>query len=259
MLPPQALRNGTATAELTSQGTTSWSAVGKIYPDRMQMEFEGASFPMRGLPESDCVHGISIAKRLLVRLMKTPLILMPKTMLSILSELSWMAVSQHAPARHLSCPMSLEVERVLVVATLDARLSEAYAQVFEFDTAYRFRLHDIARVMTEQDREKTPIRELLRCLSVVASRETTHPQMRKKAKLARFAILAMCLYPSARTSLRLAIRSADLDILRGDEADWYWGMMREDYDFDGKIHAERVETLLKMGYTVPKGTVISKQ
>jgi hypothetical protein len=108
------------------------------------------------------------------------------------------------------------------------------AMIFEFDTAYRYRVQDLAGELNAANFEKKPFRELLRIFSIVSRRERSGGINWNKWFL--FAIpcgLILVFKPRIKQAVVQLFRAIDWEKVRLDETDWYFVCAKVDYDYGG--------------------------
>src|SRR3990167_1658079 len=105
--------------------------------------------------------------------------------------------------------------------------------IFEYDSAYRIRIQDIADETTVAKLHLNPRRELLRLLDIFKQREPKATLQGKFITLVRLLTFAL-LHPRIKKAFRHALLKIDLKKLQPDEADKYFVMGLDGYDFFGE-------------------------
>lgn len=126
-------------------------------------------------------------------------------------------------------------------------LRDLICMILEFDNAYRFRAQDIASEIDKQNLQKNPVKELLRLIDVLASREKTI-EIKDTWKLIKLFVSLYLRFDRKMlkliqgTLLDLNIENAKLSI----EDKWYC-IPREDYSFGFILNQdEECKKLLKL-------------
>lgn len=128
------------------------------------------------------------------------------------------------------------------------KTAEIIGMLFEYDNAYRFRLHD---VMNEANKEAFLTdfpKEIKRLLQLMAVRENLNEKRNWNDVTNKFEtggkILKVLWYiPFLRKSLKRAIESMDFNNWKLDEADIYHTLLFSDYNVQGKTLDERVKIM----------------
>lgn len=131
-----------------------------------------------------------------------------------------------------------------VPADIAKKTGEIIGLMFEYDNAYRFRLHDILNDTTKEQLKENLPKEIQRLLEIEQSREMIKvndmtDKFRSGAKVLEYAWKI----PSLRKTIRKAIDSIDFDRIKMDEADIYHTCLYGDYNVRGKTLEERLKIL----------------
>jgi len=106
----------------------------------------------------------------------------------------------------------------------------------DFDTAYRFQSQD---GLSNLDKRNDPVKELERILDIMANRYTDY--VSDKIRAFKKFIPLIRLSPLLKRVLNNFFQELDIEKIKPDEADWYFGLRRERYNFGGLTLEERLK------------------
>ena len=219
--------------------------------------YRGAEFPMKGLSDRDTIFRIDILKALFIGIFSIrPNI---NSLLDIFNRIGNKVLDEKLLINDYMTSICQELEKMISIFLISYGVKDdiahytarIFAHLIEYDNAYRLRLVDI---MSESDREmliKKPRIEIKRLLSIIISREITHPSLKKKFKRVIYPLLFVLLIPKVKKSFIKAISSIDLDRMKYDDIDRYWACLRTDYDFFGLSYQARLKLLDDQGFSRP--------
>lgn len=250
-----------AAQQIANEGEKSWE-VERLSADPFPaMYLKGAPFPLKGIPTAEGLFAMNIPKRILMECIKfRPTI---KGFLRWFTEVSFKACSNAILKEDKRMPLTIELCRVANIFSKelgydDVRFGEVVSHIFEYDSAYRARLQDMANEAKSDILRRSPIKEISRLLDLMCEREIQHAQLPKKYKTAFRAFKVLLLHPRIRRTFNKAIRELDLDKLRFDEGDRYWTYQRTDYQIAGIPVQQRHKILEGKGYHITPGKDIKK-
>jgi hypothetical protein len=116
-----------------------------------------------------------------------------------------------------------------------------FAHILEYDDAYRYRVQDIASIMSYDFISSMPGIEFDYLFNTYMKRELNETVASKVTNIRRL-LKYVLMIPRLRKALVAAILFS-LPGMKYDEADYYWVSMRGDYLFGGKTYEERYEAL----------------
>lgn len=129
--------------------------------------------------------------------------------------------------------------------------SHVFAHIVHYDSAYRYRLQDMANEASENVLYSHPVREIRRVLNLSLQRDNSSVTSKTKWP---FRILPyVFLIPRLRKALRSAIYLGSIKNMAMDEGDIYWAYQRTDYDFGGMPYWDRLQFLRDKGYKLSEG------
>ncbi len=129
--------------------------------------------------------------------------------------------------------------------------SFTFAYIVHYDSAYRYRLQDLANEANEVNLVYRPIKEVKRLLKL--SLERDNPSVTIKLKKYYRLLPYLLLIPRIRKSFINAVKKVGIEGMRMDEGDKYWTYQRTDYDFGGIKYWDRIRLLKDMGYKLSEG------
>ena len=216
--------------------------------------YKNCTFPKHGFPFPEAITSINVCKRIAKVFIKN---LNPLKFKKIIPDYCRIAdnmlVNCHLKDERL-CPVAKEIKKLLDIVLedlkIDKRLSYVVALMFEYDDAYRFFFQDIMSSLEKKDLLKLKtywkIKKIIkdRCIG-----------LNPKVMIMYFRVIFFALLiPRIRKSLKKALVQIDFSRIQFDEYDSYWVLNRNDWNFMGKTHAERLpEWIEKSGGIAPKG------
>ncbi len=121
------------------------------------------------------------------------------------------------------------------------RTAHSIAMIVELDSAYRFRLIDLASETNAERLTHAPIKEIRRLMKIHQQRD--YASQHTKFKTIGTLITLALMVPKFRKAWKQTLREMDWNKLTYDEADRYWAKHKKDYNYFGLTYAERQEQL----------------
>lgn len=125
------------------------------------------------------------------------------------------------------------------ILELVAKVTEFICLFLELDSAYRFRIQDALGELDKNNLKKSVVKELDRVAGIMLQRENGIKPKIVHAK--RLLKLFLILSPKMRRLTRDFLLELDLEKVSLDEADWYFCLRRNNYNFGGLPVEERVK------------------
>ena len=201
----------------------------------------GATYPRKGIPAGELVRQVNIAKEYLKQ--KPNLSIINKGFFYDVDVFLSKALFSCQISTTYMCPAAIGVttflRNILEVFTDEERATNiAYhvGVILEIDDAYRYRVQDFFSTLDIQNFGKKPLREYIRVVRIVLSREV-HPGVAKKIKrVYAIGAIALCV-PFLRRKIVESVTDVYTDILF-DAHDVYWAGFKDNYKFGGVSHEE---------------------
>jgi hypothetical protein len=253
----------TAVQQIANEGEKSWE-VDRISTDPFPaMYLKGAPFPIRGIPTAEGLFAMNVVKRLTVESMRFVIPWNVKRTLKWFTEVSFKACSNAILKEDKRMPITSELCRVLNIFSKelgyeDIRFGEVVSHIFEYDSAYRARIQDLADEMSPYNLKKNPIGEINKLVCTMCEREIQHKQLAAKYAIIARALRVLMFHPRIRKAFKRAVSELDRDKLRMDAGDRYWTYQRTDYQVAGLTITARLDLLKSKGYYIPEGKDIKK-
>lgn len=218
----------------------TWERMEVIEGKGVYVYLKDRPYPVRGCPTPESLAAINHVKRTLLVLL--PFAIFPsifiKKFVALASPIAYPYTLKYEFMNRQSYELRKVLEAFLKPISPDLYLVAAslMAHVFEYDSAYRYRLIDI---LAETDPYKffTP-RELMRLGRIASSREDIiykkrgAPERRLSSRVKRLSVFAALLafFPAGR-NLRRAFATSNWANFKATPDDIYWMGQRIDYDF----------------------------
>lgn len=120
------------------------------------------------------------------------------------------------------------------------KLVHIISMIFEYDSAYRYRMQDFLTELRIADFEKKPLREMIRLFREIGFRERTLGISYQKWWKVGLIIGLMFFFNRRLYKNALIIfTSFDMEQIKFDEIDWYHVSFFSEYDFKGMSYAQR--------------------
>lgn len=230
------------------------------------VHIKGATYPRRGFPTPEAVHINNVIKTLIKQALLSPKVLIfklifQKTHLCVsFNKVFKKAFSSYLLKEEYLSPvsrsLSLLIFNLLVSYNIPKDVAKyssiAFANILEYDDAYRYRLQDIISETTYYRLQYNPHQEITRLFHVFQLREQTSTTAMDIYRIVS-PLLILLKVPSIRKKF---IRSLDNNIVNGMKytpMDQYWANLKGDlYLFGGKTYDERTKNI-----TIPQAYRIS--
>lgn len=218
----------------------------------------GCNYLYEGFPESKVVDEIAAPKRVVIATAKF-LLGNPFNLERILHWYVQICEAGHyrreIPTKEFS-RMQRELMRVgyeMAKTEDETRLVYHVAKILEFDNAYgRSRIQDVLSNLNKAILNRSVIREVNRLFWLGISRETHVDQkMRQMRKIILFVLIVS---PRARRITKEFLSKLNLDEIRPSEANVYYSLLRQGYDYMGLSLLKRMN--LKNHMDSVKGNVV---
>jgi len=143
-----------------------------------------------------------------------------------------------------------------IIKTILLMIRDIGCMALQNDTAYKFRVQDILPEVNVEALKENPIKEIRRVINIFIEREKTKGMDVRWAKLGKMIIFWLRVSPKARRLLVEFFSEIDLEKVKLDEADWYFVLKREQYDFRGISLEERLKIKERIdkekGHQIPR-------
>ncbi len=240
-------------------------------------QFVGGDFlpyPTKGFPTPEACNACNTVKRLYVgqlrllaknKLHFTSLIISKKRRQEWLNELSSVGsitlqqyflkdIRYMNMCREMMLFIEIFLKEIGIKESVKS-LAKIITTLFEYDSAYRFRLQDLANETTKEKMLKNPRREMNRLLDILKQRDARfHMHVRFASAMK---LLSWILYiPKVKRAFNIALEAIDFTKIQMDEADRYHVLNWKHYNFFGESYETRVERWLKFHNNKPPMAII---
>ena len=228
----------------------------------------GCSYLFKGFPNVKIVHSLRTFKKALTvlppvintklgRIMVVIFVLMPKFIQKefILKfcigwrELAYDPIQASVLPKEKYCVAVRELYRVLtffIGKLKDGRIKEiadwgrnSACMILEYDSPYKFMVQDVLPEINKEAFMKNPAKEFQRIVDIFLKRSVTDEMEIGLRPLFKIISLALRFSRKARRIAKEFISEIDLEKVKLDEADRYFCMLRDNYDFWGTPFEER--------------------
>ncbi len=185
-----------------------------VYPETggIEVYYRGERYPKKGFSYPEAVFDVAEVKRVFMVSLKffeknkrfIPVLLFGfRGLTEAFGSFSEAVLERHYLKDRYYCKSVRELKRVEHLHArnkTEKRLADFICVVFEYDTAYRYRLHDIAGEIDRERLHKNAAREVLRVLDIGYERENPvdHGYQKNKWKTLRRIIKIFMLHPFIR-------------------------------------------------------------
>ena len=135
------------------------------------------------------------------------------------------------------CKSGKEIYRAMEVIGIRKKLKEVIAMTWEYDYAYRLRGQDLIPFLNKEALRKNPVKEIKRLIDILIERDISCKDKWKSLK--KWIILLRI--KKIRKIIVDLLLEIDLEKIKMDEADWYFSLDRNDYNYGGLPYKERME------------------
>ena len=137
-------------------------------------------------------------------------------------------------------PENIRFEKI-EIAALIAKIVAFMAQFIELDCAYRFPVQDVFGEMNVEWAREDGVKEFMRLLDIYCERGV---KLQNRIKFIRKVLKVYLLVsPQSRQIINAFMQEVDPSKIALDEADYYFCLRRNTYNFRGKTLEERMEEL----------------
>ncbi len=194
--------------------------------DGIKVYLEGYPYPMSGYATSNAVSAVNIVKRLARSLLRFRNIWALGDTLRIFTDVGMQALRSHVLRVEYMQPVSRELRAVIARIAGDD-IATLVSHIIEYDSAYRFRVHDMLAHASQDAMVHRPMRALWRMLAV--NRAADYPAVHRKLRCVVWVLMLWLLWPPNRARWGGAWAMADFGRFHMDDASAYWLSIRTDY------------------------------
>lgn len=238
------------------------------------VHLHGYKYPYKGCPDSEGVYAIHDVKKVIHYALKA---VHKKSVIAVLGLLfltpNWMfegiktaiaeyfyglaieyKLATHLLKKERYCPCVRELYRTFDVLIsrrksgwmrkLLEMIRDILCMFFEYDSAYKFRLQDAFGAIDKKEVLKNVRAGVIHIFDVLIKRELdskTKTGVGSKWKRLRKMFGLALLAPNIRSLAKEFIQELDFEKIKQDEGDWYFDLLRMDYNFGGKSLEERIK------------------
>ncbi len=243
-------RNNSAQQVVEAEGGHELKVEKIVLDGGIWMCMEGAEMPYKGCARAEAIHATNIVKKLILEALKRKsLWLNPKALMEYVGIIGDKVMNSYYIKEEYLSTFGTELSRVLFNLGLNKKLADIIVHVFEYDSAYRFRLQDILSEANAKALINNPRREITRLLAIYRERDydAVSGKVGKVIHLLKLALLI----PSLKNKFVNALDLCVFKFLQFDENDRYWAGLRIDYKFFGEESFKRKQDIRNKGYKVP--------
>ena len=243
----------------------------------------GCSYLFKGFPDGTVIEDLRIPKKILslavIRadrwwaklvlgfLFFCPRRLTEKHIIDIMScyhQIVCNVVEKHLLPSNKYCPAVREIDRALTLV-IDEFFSGKLRELFHFvirnvgcmileeDAAYKWRAQEFFSLIDKKKLKENPMQELKRAFTIYAHREKAMPE---KIRGIKKGFIALRFNRFLKDFIVRFILELDLEKVKLDEADWYFCLLKNSYDFGGISAEERKKEKARIdkekGHNIPK-------
>ncbi len=201
---------------------------------------ENHPFPHKGLPTTEVMFALNAVKALLKSFTRMPLLaLSPSRALQSFSDVSWKLMEPYILKEEFQMKATITfsllvgefLRNIGTPKQIASRIGLICGHLLEYDTAYRFRLQDLANVTSTNQLVYDLRGELKRLVALNRARD--YPEVSDKVKRIGQILNLILLIPKYRRALIEAIKAVGIEGLWFDESDKYWITKKVDYMYEG--------------------------
>lgn len=226
------------------------------------VKYRDIPYLAKGFPAPETVKAIGIIKVSATTLLKhiNPLKLLRKKsrldLANSLVKLSDNALLGYWVNDEYLCPFAREVKKFLNIFLNDLGypviLGDVFAHFMQFDDNYRYRLQDLASETNSHTLLWDLDKEIKRLLRLSISRDVCNAISKPKFALAvKFLTIGLHL-PKVRRAFKKALVQTDFNKFYFDEADRYFCLLRNEYNFFGQDIKTRQNEFLRLTPVIPE-------
>lgn len=219
----------------------------------MLVYLKGHPYPHKGLPTPEVILAIGVVKTLILEVLKNPLLVftpLNKLLISF-NKIAWKIMGQFILKRENQTRATQTVRditalfltRVGIEMEIACKTADIFSHIFEYDSAYRFRLQDLANETDTKTITTYPQKEIVRLIEINRRRDYTYGEnpgeyvsvlvsdkFRKVASLIKIILLI----PKYKRAFNESLSVVGIEGLQMDENDRYWANLKKDYNYFGK-------------------------
>lgn len=230
--------------------------------DGIKTYIENAEYPMWGWPDPETIFAINQVKRLLVNwlslisILKFGLLFVLFDISSFLNKVVNLFVDSTKKSispyllKYQYLTRQAKATKNFLYVFLSSYVYEIedisiiLAHIIEYDNAYRFRLEDILSETTKELLQENPQREFRKLKEIYLRREQSKGVIPKVNQI--FDLIIYCLYiPDIKRNFIATLDHIDFTLFQYTDADKYWTLMHEGYNYRDMTLEERQEELKK--------------
>jgi hypothetical protein len=243
----------------------------------IQVYYKDIPVPRKGYPTPEAVAAVNTIKRLFMSIVK--LMVLPEFMIAwfinifspfkvktkdqwgkiikvgriqflitSFNRISYGHLSHHMIQPGFMTPLASELQGIIFTFLARMGIEQGIARQFaiifgtiiQYDNAYLLRIQDLFTSSSKEALIENPYKESKRLFKIFMDREQMWIVKDKFRFLFKLISLPLLL-PKVKNAFKSAMRTCDYDRLKFDENDRWWAYLREDYNFDGKTHKERMK------------------
>lgn len=262
------------------EGQEYWEIERVEYGNGLKTYVKGADFPMLGYATTEALVGINHCKKVLLELIRV--IMLPSIMFGVLftnkkrfvnrilasyMKILWGFISPYIIKEEYLMPISQEISYGMLIFLNELGIKDEYpdlngsrfakitAHIIEYDSAYRFRIMDLATETTKEKLLKNPITEIKRLIKVQNERD--EERVGKNFKMVGMGITFALLIPKFRKAFRKTLESIDFEKFKYTDNERYWICLKpkvaehRDYKWLGMTWEERQELFKSKNWNRP--------
>lgn len=260
-------KNPKGTDQIKSEAGQSWTVKELTFFNGVEIHIEGAEFTYKGMATPEAIWACNIIKRaaieltgLMARYKMITLILILhcnttflNKLAEIFSKIGNKVMSPVLLKDEYLTPFAQEFKYLINNFLKELKInnpdvSELITHLFEYDSAYRFRLQDLF-AETSVEKLLNPKKELKRLIEINRSRDEKDVSNRfsKVGKVLQLIFLS----GKIKRAFIHAIQKTDIKKLQPDDSDMFWMCQRTDYNFMGLSFEARQEFCHRKGWKIP--------
>lgn len=210
----------------------------------------GHTYPLKGIPTPEAIHAVNIVKTMI---RETFFRLSVRRTLKSFNNVAWKVISPYVVKEEYMTSAALTIQK-LIQAFLEELVpfgmvtitAKTIAHIFEYDSAYRFRVQDLASETTVDKLLCSPTKEIRRLMMLNRERDFKILPLRKdgsrelhkvtvsdKFWWASLALRVLLIRRKYRRAFKIAVRKVGIKDMQFDENDVYWACHKTDYNYMG--------------------------
>jgi len=228
-------------------------------------KYNPLKYPRKGFPQPEPLSACNLAKRVLICQLKY-FAAHPVSALPLLTKKGlnkWLDENGRifgsilspfylADNRYMKCCRALRefliifLQEIGVKKPIAETIAQAIITMIEWDTAYSYRIRDLATVTNKELLSENPGREFKKIMDALMDRDPIRHELQGKFR-AVFTMAVWAMYiPKYRRAFRKALEVIDFTMVQADEADWYHMLGMTGYKFGGVPDEERAREYFRL-------------